>query len=432
MRFRLSRATPTGGTPATRSDLLGQVPVPLRRFIGNEAGSAGFLLVAALVALVWANSAWSQSYVDLWHTEVNVSIGEFALSMSLHEWVNDGLMALFFFVIGLEVRRELSVGELVDRRAAVIPLVSGLAGMVVPAVIFLAMNPSEPQASGWGIVIGTDTAFMLGALAIVGPRFSTQLRIFLLTLTVIDDFVAVAVIGLVYSGAIAFAPLVAAVAGLVGIAMLSRSGVWRAAPYVLVLAAIWLATLQSGLHPSIAGMAAGLLVAAHSPERQDVEAVTRLVRAFRQSPMPELSGHARRGLARSISVNERMQHGLHPWSSYVVVPLFALANAGVDLRDGVLGDALGSTITWGVMLGLVVGKFLGIGVSALLGSGSGSDGCRPVSGAVTSWVVPPCRESASRSRCSSRASPSNRTADCTTTPWWASCWRRCSRPSRDG
>lgn len=354
------------GTRAKRRDLLGQLSAPLRQYVGTESGSAGILLAAAVVALVWANSGWSHSYEDLWLTELSMRWGSHHLTMTLHRFVNDGLMVLFFFVVGLEVRREISVGELTHRRRAMIPMIAGLGGMVLPALIFLALNPSGDAARGWGVVIGTDTAFMLGALAVVGPTFATQLRIFLLTLTVIDDFVAVAVIGIAYSDHVDVMLVGLAIAGLGGIALLSRYGVWRATPYAVLLVLIWLATFQSGLHPSIAGMAAGLLVAARNPQRADVEFAAKLVSRFRQSPMAEVGDVARRGLSRAISVNERLQSFLHPWTSFWIVPLFAFANAGVDLREGVLSDALGSKLTWGVVLGLVVGKFVGIGATALL------------------------------------------------------------------
>ena len=287
--------------------------------------------------------------------------------MDLHHWVNDGVMAVFFFVIGLEVRRELSVGELTDRRRVRLPLVAGLAGMAVPAVLYLALNPSGEAANGWGIVIGTDTAFMLGALAVVGPTFSTQLRIFLLTLTVIDDIVAVTVIGVVYSESISLGWLALALAGLVVLGLLDRVDVRRAAPYVVVVLVLWLATVNSGLHSSIAGMVGGLLISSHDPRRETVEGAAQRFRAFRQSPMPDLGRWAARGVAQSISVNERLQSSLHLWTSYLVVPLFALANTGVDLGGGVLGDALRSPVTWGIVAGLVLGKPIGITAAVLLG-----------------------------------------------------------------
>jgi Na+/H+ antiporter NhaA len=349
-----------------RRILTGQVSAPLRHFLHTESGSAGLLLGAAVLALLWANSPWSAGYESLWRMEMSVSLGDAEFGMTLQEWVNDGLMALFFFVIGLEVRREFSVGELTDRRRVVVPLVAGIGGMIAPAAIYLLLNPSGPDAAGWGAVIGTDTAFLLGALALVGPSSSTQLRIFLLTLSVIDDIVAVSVIGIVYSGEISVAPLVVGGLCLALLALMTRWAVWRAAAYVAIVAVLWVAAVRSGVHASIAGMLAGLLIPAYAPRRQEVEGAASLFRAFRQSPLPEVGQSAVRGIARSISVNERLQRALHPWTSYVIVPLFAFANAGVDLRGGLLGDALTSPVTLGILLGLVAGKFAGIGLGSSL------------------------------------------------------------------
>ena len=337
-----------------------QSPRSLRDFMRTESGSAGLLVVATLVALVWANSPWSQTYVDLWHTDLSIRLGSGGLTMDLHHWINDGLMVVFFFVIGLEVRKELAMGELTDRSRVVVPLVAGITGMLVPAGIFLALNSSGEQMAGWGAVIGTDTAFLLGVMALVGPAVSTQLRVFLLTLTVIDDIVAVSVIGVVYSDDLSLRALAVAAACLVVLVVMDRSGVWQAAPYVLVVLVLWVATLESGVHASIAGMLSGLLVPALDARRSDVEDAARTFRAFRQSPMPGVQRAARRSLTRAISVNERLQEALHTPTSHVVVPVFALANAGVDLRNGVLGDAFTSALMWGIVLGLVVGKSVGI------------------------------------------------------------------------
>lgn len=375
MNLRIGRlrgrtdATPSdvSSSRGRRSELVGQLSAPLRRFLATESGSAGLMLAGAVVALVWANSPWSDAYRELWSTPLAITLGDVGLSMDLTHWVNDGVMAVFFFVIGLEVRREFSVGELTDLRRGALPLVAGLAGMVLPALVYLALNPSGEAARGWGMVIGTDTAFMLGALAVVGPRFSTQLRIFLLTLTVIDDIVAVTVIGVVYSGDLSPGWLALAATCLVLLAVLDRGEVWHAFPYVLTLLLLWLACVQAGVHGSIAGMLGGLLIADRAPARDKVEGAARRFRAFRQSPMVSLGLSASRGLARAIPVNERFQAVLHPWSGYVVVPVFALANAGVDLRGGVLGEALRSPVTWGVVLGLVLGKPLGIAGATFLG-----------------------------------------------------------------
>jgi Na+/H+ antiporter NhaA len=345
--------------------MLAQLTAPFRTFLATEAGSAGMLLAATLLALAWANSPWSPRYEQLWDTELAVRIGGAGLAMSLEHWVNDGLMVVFFFVVGLEVRRELSVGELTDRNRVIVPAIAAMGGLLVPALLYLAVNPSGEAARGWGVVIGTDTAFLLGALALVGPLCPTQLRVFLLTLTIADDVVAVSVIGGVYSESIDVAAVALAAACLGVLWLLGRLGVWRSSIYAIVGLVLWVATLASGLHPTIAGMAAGLMIAAALPRREDVERAASLFQAFRQSPMPSVGYSANLGLQRAVSVNERLQEHLHPWASYVIVPLFALANAGVDLRGGLLGQAFTSPVTWGVVLGLVAGKLVGIGGAAL-------------------------------------------------------------------
>jgi Na+/H+ antiporter NhaA len=352
---------------AGRRMLVAQLAAPVREFLTTEAGSAGILLGATVVALAWANSPWSETYSALWTTELSVDLGRWGLDMDLAHWVNDGLMSLFFFVVGLEVRRELSVGELTDRSRLVVPAIAAAGGLIVPAGLYLIVNPSGEAMHGWGVVIGTDTAFLLGALALVGPAFPAQLRVFLLTLTIVDDVVAVSVIGLVYSGSIDLAALAVAGACVAVLVWFDRAEVWRSSAYLLVGLVLWVATVASGLHPTIAGMAAGLAVGATRPRRAEVEHAASLFRAFRQSPLPSVGSSAQRGLRRAVSANERFQLALHPWTGYVIVPVFALANAGVDLRAGVLADALRSPITWGVVLGLVVGKLVGIS-SAALGS----------------------------------------------------------------
>jgi Na+/H+ antiporter NhaA len=361
--------------------LIGQVSAPLRAFLATEAGSVGLLVGATAAALAWANSPWAGVYESLWSTEFSMRLGSMQLAMDLHDWVNDGVMALFFFVIGLEVRRELSVGALRNPRSAVVPLLAALGGMAIPAALFLVINPSGPASAGWGVVIGTDTAFLLGALALVGPTVSTQLRLFLLTLSVIDDIVAVTVIGIFYSDRLHPLPLLVALACLVAIAVMSRDQVWRSAPFLVVGLVLWLATVEGGLHASIAGMLGGLLVAAREPDRTAVEGAATGVTAFRQSPLPAVQRSARQRLDRAVSVNERLQTSLHPWTGYVVVPLFALANAGVDLRHGVLADAATSPLTWGVTVALVLGKLFGVAgttaVAVRTGLGQVPTGVRP-------------------------------------------------------
>lgn len=362
-----------GRSKGERVALIAQVSQPLRRYLGTEAAGAALLLATTVLALAWANSPWSGSYQDLLRTPVAMTVGGDGLDMDLHHWVNEGLMTVFFFVVGLEVRRELALGELTDRRRVLVPAIAGVTGLLVPAALYLAVNAGTDAAAGWGVVIGTDTAFLLGALAVVGPRLSTQLRLFLLTMSVADDILAVTVIGVAYSDALHVPSLVVAVACLGVLVALGRAGVWQASPYVAVVLVLWLSTLRSGLHASIAGMLSGLLVPALAARRDLVEDAARAARAFRQSPLPSVGRTAQRGIVRAVSVNERLQEVLHPWTSYVVVPLFALANAGVDLRDGVLADALRSPVTWGVVLGLVLGKLVGItlGTAAAVRAGLG-------------------------------------------------------------
>lgn len=355
---------PSSQTRPLRRVLLAQLTVPLRSFLDTEAGSAGLLLAATVLALLWANSPWANVYEAVWNTEVAVRVGNQQLSLDLGHWISDGLIVLFFFVVGLELRRELSVGELTDRRSLIVPAIAAVGGLLVPALFYLALNTSGDAARGWGIVVGTDTAFLLGALALVGPTPSTQLRVFLLIVTIIDDVLAVSVIGVFYSSSISLGPLAVAAASLGVFLLLDRLQVWHKFPYAVAGLVLWLATVYSGLHPSIAGVAAGLLIGAYAPRREQVEHAARLFRAFRQSPLPKVGYSAKIGIERAVSINERFQVSLHPLSSFVIVPLFALANAGVDLRGGLLNEALGSPVTWGVVLGLAGGKLAGIGIAS--------------------------------------------------------------------
>jgi Na+/H+ antiporter NhaA len=332
----------------------------VRDFIRTESGSAGLLLAATMLALLWANSPWSGSYESLWNTEIVTTVGSRSISMDLGHWVNDGLMAVFFFIIGLELRHEISVGDLRQKRRLIVPALGGMGGLVVPALLYLLLNPSGDAAAGWGIVIGTDTAFLLGALALVGPKTSSQLRVFLLTMTIADDLLAVGIIGVVYSDSIHLGAVAVAMVSLGVIALLGWLGTSQALPYILAFFVAWLATLESGLHPSIAGMLAGILIVSHVPRREALDNAARLFSAFRHSPNRGARRSLKRSLQRAVSVNERLQEMIHPWTSLLIVPVFALANAGVDLRNGVLDEALRSPVMWGVVLGLVIGKPLGI------------------------------------------------------------------------
>ncbi|MEJ2868164.1 Na+/H+ antiporter NhaA [Actinomycetospora sp. OC33-EN08] len=338
-----------------------------RRGDSSESLAAVFLLIATLLALLWANSPWGWTYEAFWHTHISFTVGGTGIDLDLQHWVNDGLMALFFFVIGLEVKRELAIGELRDRSQAMVPLTAAIAGLALPAVLFLLLNPSGPEASAWGVVISTDTAFLLGALAVIGPGKAERLRIFLLTLAVADDVGALAVIALVYTDELHWIPLVVAILGLAAVWQLRRLRVWRGGGYLVVSLITWVALHESGVHATLAGVLIALLLPVYPPKRREVEWAAELTKRFRQSPNPEYARTARLGLDRAVSVNERLMRLYQPYTAFIIVPLFALANAGVALTGETLLAAATSPLTWGIVLGLVVGKFLGItGSTALL------------------------------------------------------------------
>jgi Na+/H+ antiporter NhaA len=333
---------------------------PLRVFVATEVGSAVVLLAAALTALVWANSPWGSTYESVWTTDLTVRLGDSALSLDLREWVNDGLMAFFFLVVGLEIRRELDLGELRDRRRVAVPVLAAVGGMTVPALVYLALNGRTDAGQAWGIVMATDTAFALGVLALVGRDAPVRLRVFLLTLVIVDDLGALVVIAFVYAGDLATVPLI--VAGvLFGVVVVLRAlGVRHGGAYLAVGVGLWLALHASGVHPTIAGVLMGVLASAYPPSRTALEQAADLWRSFREQPTSELARSASRGLQRSLSPNERLQQLFHPWTSYVIVPVFALANAGVVLDGEILRAAATSPITLGIMAGLALGKPVGI------------------------------------------------------------------------
>jgi Na+/H+ antiporter NhaA len=339
---------------------------PLREFLATEAGSAGILLTAALVALVWANTGLSSAYDDLWSTRLSIHLGGVGgIDLDLRHWVVDGLMALFFYVIGLEIRREWSMGELRDRRAAALPALAALAGMVVPALVYVAINAGGEGAHGWGIPMATDIAFVLGALALLGSRVPSGVRVFLLTLAIVDDIGAITVIAVFYTEDVRLEWLAAAAAMVVVIAVLRRLVDMRGPAYAVVGVVLWVAVLKSGIHPTIAGVVLGVMTAVHPPRPAELEHAAAIGRILRRSPSAERARETTRQVNRGISANERFQEVLHPWTSYAIVPLFALAEAGVDLRGGVLGDAAGSPITLGIVAALVVGKLVGISAASL-------------------------------------------------------------------
>jgi Na+/H+ antiporter NhaA len=356
---------------------------PVRAFLGTETGGAIVLLTAALLALLWANSPWSHSYETVWRTHMSVRIGSEAISIDLRHWVNEGLMTFFFLVVGLEAKRELDMGELRERRRVAIPVLAAIGGMTVPVAIYLALNAGGAGAHGWGTAMSTDTALALGALALVSPRSATRLRVFLLTLAVVDDLAALAVIAIVYTSAVSLVALLVAAALFAALLALRYVPAGRRQLSVLVGVALWIAMFKSGVDPIIAGLAIGLVTSAYPPAREDLERATALARSFREQPTPEQARSAQLGVLAAISPNERLQYGLHPWTSYVIVPLFALANAGVHVNGSLLGDAASSPITIGILLGYLLGKPLGVTGASWLASRPALRGPRP----ALSWPV---------------------------------------------
>jgi Na+/H+ antiporter NhaA len=344
---------------AARTAWTRNLDTPLRRFLRTETGGAAFLLGAALLALAWVNID-AASYTAVWRTELSVHLGQYAVGMDLREWINSGLMTFFFFVVGLEARREFDIGELRERRRFALPMAAGLVSIVLPIGIYLAINAGRPSLHGWGAAMSTDTAFALGMLALVGPRFPDRLRAFLLTVSVVDDLVALCVIGVFYSQDVNLTPLLYAL-GVLLIIFVARSGGIRYGLVYLALGTVaWLAVHRSGVDPIVVGLAMGLLTYANPAPRSDLERATDLFRAFREEPTPELEREARFGLRLAVSPNERLQALYHPWTSYLIVPLFALANAGIEINGEFLARAYTSPITWGIIAGYILGKPLGI------------------------------------------------------------------------
>jgi Na+/H+ antiporter NhaA len=334
---------------------LGGRTAPLRAFLLTESGSAGVLVAAVVTALVWANVGHS-SYESLWSTQLSVRLGDHALQDDLRGWVNSGLMTLFFLVIGLEARREVDLGDLRERRRFVLPFVAGLTGMLVPVLLFVAINAGHGTTNGWGIAMSTDTALALGVLALLGQNVPDRARVFLVTVYVVDDLAALVVIAVVYSGDIELMPLLAAALlfGLLLYAVTAR--LQQRWVFVLLGIAMWAALRAGGVDPIVAGLVIGLAAPAYTPQRGELEEATGLVRRFREEPTPELARSARTGLSATLSPNARLQSFYHPWTSYVIVPLFALANAGIELDRGFLSDAYTAPVTIGVIVGYVVGK----------------------------------------------------------------------------
>jgi Na+/H+ antiporter NhaA len=347
------------GTSNERTAWVRRLETPLRAFLDTETAGAAFLLAAAAAALLWANVD-TASYDDLWHTELAIMVGDEGVGLPLREWVNSGLMTFFFFVLGLEARREFDLGELRDRRRLALPTLAAVAGMGVAVGVYLAFNAGGPAAHGWGVAMSTDTALALGILALVGRRVPDRLRAFLLTVVIVDDLLALVVIATAYTEELRMIPLLWGV-GFYAAMLVARAIRVRRGPVYFVLGvAAWVALLESGVDPVVLGLLMGLLVWASPVSQAELAGAGERFRRFREQPTPELERSAREGIRRAIPPNERLLALWHPWTSYVIVPLFAFANAGIAIDRELLERAVGSPITLGIVLGYVLGKPLGI------------------------------------------------------------------------
>ena len=334
---------------------------PLRDFLQTEAAGGALLVVAAVAALVWANSPWSASYDRLWHSAADIGFAGHQLSLDLRDWVNDGLMAIFFLVVGLEIKREVTSGHLAGRRAATLPIAAAIGGMVVPALLYLAIA-GRTAANGWGVPMATDIALAVGVMALAGSSVPSSLRAFLLGLAVVDDIGAIVIIAVFYSTGIAFGWLAAAVIAVGAAVLIHRLGVHHTLVFTVIGVFLWFALHEAGVHPTLAGVVMGLLAPVTpraTPDLIDVEELNDLssVENVRLSSQIVRS---------TVSTVEWLEHVLHPWTSYLIVPLFAFANAGIEVSNKTLAAAWRSPVTWGIIVGLMVGKPLGVVLAAKL------------------------------------------------------------------
>ena len=347
---------------------------PVRDFLQIEASGGLLLILATVVALVWANSPWQESYESFIHFHISLEFGSFlTIDEPLEAWVNDALMVVFFFVVGLEIKKELVSGELANPRAAALPAMAALGGMIVPALIFVAFNAGGVGADGWGIPMATDIAFAIGIISLLGDRVPKAMKVFLLTLAIVDDVGAIVVIAIFYTSDLSIGWSLTAV-GLVALVLLMKlARIWYIPLYVLVGVVLWLAVFESGIHATIAGVVLGLICPAH-PLRAyaadpcvDAADNPHVGSAIAGEANPRVIRRANFEIREQLSVAERLADLLHPFSSYLIIPLFALVNAGIEISSETLEDAVTSDITLGVVLGLIVGKFVGVSLFTWLG-----------------------------------------------------------------
>ena len=349
---------------ASNKPLARLVARPLREFLRVEAAGSVLLLIAAAVALIWANSPAASSYDAFWHTSIGIDLGGYTLEDTLQHWVNDALMVIFFFVVGLEIKYELVSGDLRDPKTAALPIIAAIGGMVVPAGIYLAVTGFGDAGEGWGIPMATDIAFAIGVIGLLGRRIPSAARLFLLTLAIVDDIGAIIVIAVFYTAELHVTWLALAVGLLVLMIVLQKLRIWSFPVYIVIGVVLWFALFQSGVHATLAGVAIGLITPARALLKEDV------ARSYARSALadhhmdPDELGRMRFLLAESVPVVERLQSTLHPLSAYVALPVFALANAGVDL--GGFGEAVSSPVSLGIIAGLVLGKPLGIVLASFI------------------------------------------------------------------
>jgi Na+/H+ antiporter NhaA len=346
-------------TSSGRTAWARNLAAPLRSYLYAETGGAIVLALATVAALIWANVSFS-SYEDVWTGTLSFEFSGHVLETDLRGWINEGLMTLFFLVVGLEAKRELDLGELRERRRLAIPVLASLGGLAAAAGVYIAINAGGDGLKGWGAAMSTDTALALGVLALLSGGRAVRTRVFLLTVLVVDDLVALLVIAFGYTEQVDVTALIVALVLFAALYAVRWLGSARGPVAVLLGVGIWLAMFESGIDAVIAGLAIGLITSAYPPGRDDLERSTELARLFREQPTPELAYSASAGLTSAISANERLQYRLHPWTSRVIVPLFALANAGIHLDGDLLSRAMKSPITLGIVAAYGLGKPVGI------------------------------------------------------------------------
>lgn len=330
----------------------GRTGAAFREFFQTEVAGGVILLTCAIIALIWANSPWGGSYEDLWSTSLSLGLGDLQVGRSLQGWIKDLLMAIFFFVVGLEIKREVLTGELASARRATLPVAAALGGAVVPAIIFIAFNAGTDGARGWGIPMATDIAFALGVLSLIGGAGAALLRVFLTAVAIVDDLLAVLVIAMFYSVGLAWSHLVVAALILAVLIGANRFGVQWTGLYLLLGIVLWAVFLESGVHPTLAGVLLALTIPTNRGNHDEKDVAD-------TPPAAAVHGH------HTYSMLERLEHTLHPWVAFGIMPLFALANAGVEIGGGAL-SALDDRIALGILFGLILGKQLGITLAAWL------------------------------------------------------------------